>query len=159
MSKLSNILVPIDFSEGSGGALAYAGTLANQFGAKVTLLFVCQAHFYASEFGHMPMEEAAMCEDSCERLRSFAAGKIDPGLLGEMLVCNGVPFAEITKTAIERQMDMIVISTRGCKGLKHVLMGSTAERVVRHACCPVLVVRDSVPAPAQPETLTSQASS
>jgi nucleotide-binding universal stress UspA family protein len=56
-------------------------------------------------------------------------------------VADGVPFDEIAKAATEWEADLIVIATHGYTGLKHVLLGSTAERVVRHAPCPVLVVR------------------
>jgi nucleotide-binding universal stress UspA family protein len=53
----------------------------------------------------------------------------------------GTPYEEIVKVAKEREVDLIVIATYGYTGLKHFLLGSTAERVVRIAPCPVLVVR------------------
>ena len=62
-------------------------------------------------------------------------------LVEKILVRNGVPFREITDAARTLKVDLIVISTHGYSGLAHVFMGSTAERVVRHAECPVLVVR------------------
>jgi nucleotide-binding universal stress UspA family protein len=54
----------------------------------------------------------------------------------------GHPYQEITDAARELKVDLIVISTHGYTGLKHVLLGSTAERIVRHAPCPVLTVRE-----------------
>jgi nucleotide-binding universal stress UspA family protein len=72
----------------------------------------------------------------------MARGCIAPELLEKTLVRHGVAFDEITKAARELCVDMIVISTHGYTGLKHVVMGSTAERVVRYAGCPVLVVRE-----------------
>lgn len=135
------ILVPVDFSDGSAHALAFAVSLAKHFGAKLTLLYVSQAQFYGSEFGHTPGAEGSIREGCCERLRSFAAGRVESDLLEETIVRSGVPSDEIVKAAQESHTDLIVINTRGQTGLKHVLMGSTAERVVRHATCPVLVVR------------------
>jgi nucleotide-binding universal stress UspA family protein len=58
-------------------------------------------------------------------------------------VRNGTAFDEIVRAAGSLRADLIIIATHGYTGLKHVLMGSTAERVVRHAPCPVLVVRSS----------------
>ncbi|HTD65875.1 MAG TPA: universal stress protein, partial [Candidatus Limnocylindria bacterium] len=66
---------------------------------------------------------------------------IRPALIKSTVVRNGVPFHEIAQAAATLKIDLIVISTHGYTGLKHVLLGSTAERVVRHAPCPVLVVR------------------
>lgn len=139
--ELRSILVPVDFSEASANSLAFAVSLAEHFGAKITLLHVSQAQFYATEFGHTPGAETSIGEGCRGRLRAFATGKVEPELLEETLVRGGVPFDEITKAAKERGMDLIVVSTRGQTGLKHVLMGSTAERVVQHSPCPVLVIR------------------
>jgi len=58
-------------------------------------------------------------------------------------VRTGKAFNEINQVASELKADLIVISTHGYTGLKHTLLGSTAERVVRHAPCAVLVVRKS----------------
>jgi len=140
--EMKNILVPIDFSDGAKKALAYAIPLARQFNAKITLLHVSQVQFYANEFAHLPIDEAAMKECVRGRLEAMARGCIAPELLKETLVRHGVAFDEITKVARELCADMIVINTHGYTGLKHVVMGSTAERVVRYAGCPVLVVRD-----------------
>lgn len=139
--ELRSILVPVDFSAASANSLAYAVSLAKHFGAKITLLHVSQAQFYASEFGHSPGAETSLGEGCKGRLRAFAAGKVESELLAETLVRSGVPFDQITKAAEERGVDLIIVSTRGQTGLKHVLMGSTAERVVQHATCPVLVIR------------------
>jgi len=141
ITELRSILVPVDFSPASVTSLAYAVSIAKLHGAKITLLHVTQAQFYATEFGHTPGAEMSLREGCTGRLRAFAEGKIEPELLAATLVRGGVPFDEITKAAEELCVDLIVVSTRGQTGLKHVLMGSTAERVVRHATCPVLVIR------------------
>ena len=67
---------------------------------------------------------------------------INPKLMERTLVRHGVPFHEITEAARTLQTDLIIIATHGYTGLKHALLGSTAERVVRHAPCPVLSVRE-----------------
>jgi len=142
VSRLKSILVPIDFSLDSEKALAYAVSLARQFNAMVTLLHVSQVQFYANEFAYMPIEDWAMCEAVRTRLNALANRKVGPDILGATLVRNGVPYEAIAKTAREINADMIVVSTRGYTGLKHLVAGSTAERVVRYAPCPVLVVHE-----------------
>jgi len=75
------------------------------------------------------------------RLQTLALEKVDPELMGGTLVRDGSPFDQITKAAREIRADVIIINTHGYTGLKHILMGSTAEMVVRYAPCPVFVVR------------------
>ena len=64
------------------------------------------------------------------------------GVVEQTLVRHGVPYVEVTDAARTLKMDLIVITTHGYTGLKHVFLGSTAERIVRHAPCPVLTVRE-----------------
>ena len=77
-----------------------------------------------------------MAEDYLKRLRQEV---LDEDLRVRTTVRNGVPFQEITRAATSLGADMIILTTHGYTGLKHVVLGSTAERVVRHADCPVLV--------------------
>ena len=77
-----------------------------------------------------------------ERLGTLVRDRVDPALVEALLVRDGAPFDEICKAAKEIESDLIVIATHGYTGLKHVFLGSTAERVVRHAPCPVLIVRE-----------------
>ena len=140
--KLRTIVVPIDFSEASEKALDYAIPFARQFGAKITLLFVSPAQCQANEFAYLPIEETAVNWAAKELLNSIASRRIAPELLGETLVRKGVAFEEIARTARELDADLIIVNTHGYTGLKHALLGSTAERTVRHAPCPILVVRE-----------------
>ena len=140
--KLRNILVPIDFSPASEKALRHAVAFARQFGAKITLLYVSQAQLQANEFAYMPVEESAVRWCGTARLESIARREIAPEIPVETLVRTGVAFDEIVKAAKELNADLIVVNTHGYTGLKHILVGSTAERIVRHAPCPVLVVRE-----------------
>jgi nucleotide-binding universal stress UspA family protein len=140
-------LVPIDFSEDANQALEYAIGLASKLGARVTLLHVIQPppwggadmdvtlpYAYSLFIQNLEAEVAHRMQACLERV---TAG----GLEGEVAVVRGVPFREILETAKMQQVDLIIMGTQGRTGLQHVLMGSVAEKVVRLAPCPVLVVR------------------
>jgi nucleotide-binding universal stress UspA family protein len=146
MIKLRKILVPVDFSPSSDKALTYAISFAEQFGAKVTLVNVVEPAVYPTEFGYVPPEidtlHRAMQNTAREKLTNLAEQRIPGRFRANTLVRVGRPHAEITKTAKDLRCDLIVIATHGYTGLKHAVMGSTAERVVRHAPCPVLTVRE-----------------
>jgi universal stress protein A len=142
--KLRSILVPVDFSKPSKKTLAYAIPFAEQFGAKITLLFVVEP-IATPDLGYFPlaMENDRVMKEAKARLDSLCkqAG-LDPKLLGQTLVRYGSAFHEIADAARSLKVDLIIVSTHGYSGLKHILLGSTAERIVRHASCPVLVVRE-----------------
>lgn len=140
--QLRRIVVPIDFSETSAQALPYAAALAEQFGAEIILLHVIEWVALSAELGAVPSaiteaDKGSVAKDLL-RLRQEALGDDVPG---RTIVRAGAPFQEITRAAKEMGADMIILTTRGYTGLQNVLLGSTAERVVRHAECPVLVVR------------------
>jgi nucleotide-binding universal stress UspA family protein len=141
---LKSILVPIDFSEISKKALHYAVKFAEQFGARITVLNVIEP-VATPDFAYHPlMLEADKAKEAARtRLETLCSGmKISQSLLDKPLTRYGTPFAEICDAARKLKVDLIIITTHGYTGLKHVLMGSTAERVVRHAPCPVLTVRE-----------------
>ena len=142
-SQVRSILVPIDFSAPAEKALDYAVGLANQFGAKLTLLNVVEP-VATPDFASYPlmMENDKVVANAKKHLEQLCTkAHIDEARVEKTLVRNGVPYREITDAARTLKADLIVISTHGYSGLAHVFMGSTAERVVRHAECPVLVVR------------------
>ena len=141
MFKLKNILVPIDFSKISEKALEYAVPLAKQFDAKITLLHAIEPAPYPVDLTYLPMSEGVWIGPVKKELDTLAKKAIEPEILKEVLVAVGTAFEVITNVAHDCQADLIVITTHGYTGIKHVFMGSTAERVVRHAPCPVLVVR------------------
>jgi universal stress protein A len=144
--KLRNILVPIDFSPSSNKALNYALSFAEQFGAKLTLINVVEPAVYPTELGYVPIEIDAlhrgMQNTAREKLAELTAKRVSGAFRANALVRVGRPHIEITAAAKELRADLIVIATHGYTGLKHAIMGSTAERVVRHAPCPVLTVRE-----------------
>ena len=142
--RVHRILVPLDFSKDSEKALTYADSLARQFGGKMSLLHVRPPVYYGGEFGMVPNTVPVTDSGSKERERlgTLVRDRVDPALVEALLVRDGAPFDEICKAAKEIESDLIVIATHGYTGLKHVFLGSTAERVVRHAPCPVLIVRE-----------------
>jgi len=138
---LKNILVPIDFSRISRKALDYAIPLARQFGAKITLLHVFEPLPYPSDLVYTPSGATFPIEAMKQDLEALAQSCIEPEYLHKVLVDVGTTFEVIIDVARTLKIDLIVLTTHGYTGLKHVFMGSTAERVVRHAPCPVFVIR------------------
>ena len=144
--KLKSSLVPTDFSSSARKALHYALSFAEQFGATIILLHVVEPAVYPTELGYIPIEIDALHKtmnvSARERLAKLATEQVPPPFRVSTLVRVGTPYNEIATAAKELGVDLIVIATHGYTGLKHVLLGSTAERVVRHAPCPVLTVRE-----------------
>jgi universal stress protein A len=143
--RLRRILVPIDFSDCSLLALDYATTLAHQFQARLILLHVAEPalpHAHMFEVGSaMAESNHHVVEVGRERLRALAERRGPHDLLPETLVRMGHAHSEIPDTARAMGADLIVVGTHGFARTEHSFMGSTAERVVRQAPCPVLTVR------------------
>ncbi len=143
--RLKRILVPVDFSEFSKKAVRYAVRFAEQFGASLILVHVVDPVRYPESVIIPPaMEEAnqARVRQARKALGAFARKVLPVTVTSETVPLLGVPFEEIVKAAKTMEADLIVIGTHGHTGLKHLLLGSTAERVVRLAPCPVLTVRE-----------------
>ncbi|HXJ55060.1 MAG TPA: universal stress protein [Verrucomicrobiae bacterium] len=140
--SIRSILVPVDFSETSTKAVHYAIRMAEQFGAKIVLMNVVEP-IVTPDFAYpMLLEPDKLKAAAKEKLEALSRDIGLPGKINRCLVRSGAPFAEITDAARALNVDLIILATHGYTGLKHVLMGSTAERVVRHAPCPVLTVRE-----------------
>jgi nucleotide-binding universal stress UspA family protein len=137
--------VPIDFSEESKKAIQYALPLAKEFGATITLVHVIEPILFPADYGYGPVirqiPDKKPLGKTKVRLEQLARRTIGPGLLAETIVLSGIAFFEITEAAKAIEADLIIIGTHGYTGLARATMGSTAEKVVRHAPCPVLVVR------------------
>ena len=143
--KLKEILVPVDFSEPSAKALQYAIPFAEKFGARITLLHVLEPRIYPEDTIVPPDIEAI--QPTCLRktrqeLEELRRKKLQPEVDSKSIVLVGVPHQQIVECARFSKADLIIIATRGRSGFKHFVLGSTAERVVRHAPCPVLTVRE-----------------
>jgi universal stress protein A len=136
------VLVPIDFSDCSKQALDYALAFAEQFGSEVTLLNVIPNELTSFEYGE-PQAIASQERQKNQSQRNLAQLAEDTlaGSRHNILVKVGKPFEEIVRSAKNLGVDLIIISTHGFPGATRVELGSTTERVVRYATCPVVVVR------------------
>lgn len=142
---IKSILVPIDFSSPSRTALEHACQFARKFRAPLTLVHVVEpiaTSDFAASFPLALENEARMASAKSELLKCLRGAGIPKSLQGGVVVRFGRSFHEIVDVARARKVDLIVISTHGYTGWKHALMGSTTERVVRHATCQVLVLRE-----------------
>jgi universal stress protein A len=131
--------VPIDFSKISQKALDYAVPFAIR--SKDHSAARNRTSSLPSGFDLPSDERGVWMRPVKKELDALAKSAVEPEFLREVIVRVGTAFEVITNVARDCQADLIVITTHGYTGLKHVFMGSTAERVVRHAPCPVFVVR------------------
>lgn len=147
--QIRRILVPIDFSANSRRTLQAALPFATQFGAKIGLVHVIEPMIMPENLmlavPELPGIGEDLLSDAQKRLDQLAEQEVPAENRLPSQVRVGRPFDEIIGAANEAKVDLIIISTHGYTGLKHVLMGSTAERVVRHATCPVLTFRVATP--------------
>jgi nucleotide-binding universal stress UspA family protein len=147
MKSVKKILVPVDFSKHSASAMAAAAELSGTYQVPMTLVHVYQPLEFGLPdgfVGHLPMPVSDLLaalqrqlgdsEKEAERAGAFA---VDSKLL------QGSVATEIVDYARREGYDLIVIGTHGRTGLKHLFMGSVAERVVRLASCPVLSLRSA----------------
>ncbi|MBI2898125.1 MAG: universal stress protein [Deltaproteobacteria bacterium] len=143
MTTIRNILVPVDFSPPAEAALGLALEVAERLGASVTLLHVYGIPAYAFPEGFVLAPDiltklAAGAQDAVEKLRAkYESSRVPLRAVS----APGIPDQEIIARAKAESVDLIVMGTHGRTGLKHVLLGSITERVVRLAPCPVLTVR------------------
>ena len=149
MPQFKTILVATDFSEASEHALEYAHTLAHSMGARLHLLHVVPDPVLASAWSEAYAYDLTVLgehvrtqaeQEISKRARSFG----DVAVTTEVVIGN--PAATIAATAVTRGVDMIVMGTHGRSGFSHFFLGSVAERVVRYGPCPVLTIRQPVPA-------------
>jgi nucleotide-binding universal stress UspA family protein len=142
--KLERVLVPIDFSIPSIQALDYAAALAQQFSATLILLHVVEPAVYPDNYLGVSavLDEAnqGLLQRATERLGALGRKRIGNRVSTDFLVRMGRAYSEIPDTAKALGADWIIIGTHGHGGWKQALLGSTTERVVRHAHCPVLIL-------------------
>ena len=145
--QVRRILLPTDFSGCANYALPYAAAIARAVDATVICVNVVEpivpAVGYTGMAEAMPIAEMSeQMEDSAEReLPDVMRCEDLRGLRVEEVIGHGDAAAEIVRVADEQEVDLIVISSHGRTGLGRIIFGSTAEAVVRHARCPVLVVK------------------
>ena len=148
MEQIKNILVPIDFSDYSKNALKYAAQFAKKFSAKIYLIYVVEPMIYPADFSMgqvaIPSTDIDLHSRAEEELNKLSKEIINGSLPVEILIKTGKPFVEIIEAASANDIDLIIIATHGHTGVEHLLFGSTAEKVVRKAPCPVLTLREPV---------------
>ena len=137
------ILVPVDFSDSSKEALRCAAPLARHFGATLVVLHVVQPNYPADPclVNQYEQFESSLIDSSTSWLEKMVRAGVPPEVPSQAVVRTGHPATEIVRAAAEMRADLILISTHGYTGIKHVVFGSTAENVVRHSSCPVLTMR------------------
>jgi universal stress protein A len=142
--EINKILVPVDFSDHSERALEEAIGLAKMFGAQLHLLHCYQIHPTAiAPYGIVVPEtfEHDVRMAALQRLSEWREKATAAGVRVQEQITAHFPAEEIPAMADRLGVDLIVMGTRGLTGLKHVLLGSVAERTIRVARCPVLTVK------------------
>jgi universal stress protein A len=144
-THIHSIVVPTDFSTPSEQAVEYAGVLATSLGATVHLVHVLDRLLSPEMAWAAPATEAAalrerLYQEGRAKLAALAATVRESGVPVTTEVRSGLPSQEIIHAAVDYGADLIVMTTRGRTGLSHLLLGSVAEDVIRHARCPVLAL-------------------
>jgi universal stress protein A len=140
--NLQRIVVAVDFSEHSLKAMRQALAVAARFSSEMILVHIVEQIIYPGDWMYPPLAMSDFAAEKraqiAERLRLLAAGS---GVNTQEVVRLGRAWQEIVEIAKEKKANLVVIATHGYTGLRHVLLGSVAEKVVRHAPCPVLTIR------------------
>jgi nucleotide-binding universal stress UspA family protein len=153
--SFNRILVPVDFSAHSKKAIRFAATIANKFGARVSLLHVVEDPFVTGAWQseafvpNIPELLNDLIQAAETQLHDLKKDLAAHGLVVDTAVITGKPARAIIEHAANGHFDLIVMGTHGRTGLTHAVMGSVAERVVQRAACAVLTVREAAPAAEQ----------
>lgn len=145
MKPFTKVLTAIDFSENSEYAFDYALTLATRFDAELTIMHVINEPvdlrgFYVPHISFEQLEKEIE-ESAVKMMGEFCSSRLRGFPNYKTVIVTGIPYDEIIATAVNIDASLIVLGTHGRTGLDRILFGSTAERVVRSAACPVLTVR------------------
>lgn len=140
------ILFATDGSQGSATAEAYAYALAQSWGASLTVMNVLEfPSGLDPESSVNRLYLAELMRQATRELVDVKERALKHGISAETKIATGIPSEEVVAAATNEHPELIVVGTRGKTGLAHVLLGSTAERIIRSAPCPVLAVQDEVP--------------
>lgn len=145
MKPFDKILTAIDFSENSEHAFEYALTLAKQFQSELIILHVINEPvdlrgFYVPHISFEQLEKEIE-EGAQKMMAQFCQTRMGNFTNFQTAIITGIPNEEIIRKAADTGSSLIVLGTHGRTGLDHIIFGSTAERVVRSASCPVLTIR------------------
>ncbi|MBM4054612.1 MAG: universal stress protein [Planctomycetes bacterium] len=145
MINVKKILLPTDFSPCAKHALQYALSLATLFKAKLYILYVVPKMNISISAGGIMYPAFKIYEDLEEKakvkMRHLIPKRFFEQIEVKNIIVRGTPYVEIVKIAKKHDIDLITIATHGRTGIAHTLIGSTAERVVRKAPCPVLTIK------------------
>ncbi|MGH7233560.1 MAG: universal stress protein [Nitrospiraceae bacterium] len=153
---LHRILFATDFSQGARHAQAYAAFLAHAYSAELTIIHVFEIYpsaLYADPWSN-PLLLEPLRDEISRNLDELAANVRRCGVQATNAHVIGIASEQLIETARNEAVDLIIVGTQGRTGLEHVLLGSTAERVVKGAPCPVMTVRSSGPAPSHDTPIT-----
>ncbi len=142
--QVRSILVPVDFSEHADSVIDWAAHLAEEHQSKLVLLhaYHLPVEFQQVEGAYLPADFWNSVKDEAKKQLAVYGDQLrERSLEVDELIREGYPATVIEETAEELAADLIVIGSRGRSGLKHLLLGSIAERVVQKAPCPVLTVK------------------
>ncbi len=146
--NIKKILVPVDFSDYSKSTLKYSSAFAKHFNAELILVYVVEPIIYPPDFSMgqlaLPSFNIEIDKRAEEELQKLSQTELDSSIKVKTLVKPGKPFIEIIETAREEDVDLIIIATHGHSGMEHILFGSTADKVVKKAPCPVLTIREPI---------------
>lgn len=149
MIRPQRILWPTDFSPLSVEGARYARAFRETFGAELHVIHVIPPSLTPDFAVTLPTEvPVTYSEDDLAKSCRARLEELIPAQFGSATgvtarVLFGNPWSAICKYAEEAAIDLVVVATHGRTGLRHVLIGSTAERIVQHAPCPVLTVKRS----------------
>jgi nucleotide-binding universal stress UspA family protein len=145
MKPIRRVLFPTDFSDNARDAIPHVLEMAARFEAHVHVVHVLESAVHPTDFAW----SATSIQDFAEKRKDVAEDRLQDlvdelGLAPEHIstaVIFGNPFEQIVSYAQEHDIDLIVMATHGRTGLSHLLLGSTAERVVRLSTCPVMTIK------------------
>ena len=143
--EYKHILFATDFSESANYALPYAIDMAQKYDATLHIVHIVEPIIAPVDFAwgtyNYPDIEKQVKGYVDDRMAEIIEHSIPEGLTARSYILNGKPWREIVSFAREHEMELIVLATHGLSGLSHAIYGSTAEKVIRKAHTPVLVVR------------------
>ncbi len=146
MNELRKILIPIDFSEHSLNALEYAKLFAGKFNAELILLNIVEPVVFTADLTMgqvIPSIESELYQKSEEKVKELV-DSLRNKFNVRGVVKIGRPHVEIIEFAKDEGVDLIIIGSHGHTGVEQLLFGSTAEKVIRKASCPVLIIKSKL---------------
>lgn len=145
---IRNVLAATDFSEAADASLPWAAHVARTHGARLHVVHVLSPPMPVADFAAPPLTvDQELRAAAAQRMDELLAGEVLAGLDARSVLRDGTPSQAVLDVAGEVAADLLVVGTRGLTGFRHLLLGSTAERIVQRAKAPVLSVHPGDPRP------------